>query len=67
MLFRSMGALAKEIDRRAKQADASAIADLKPLKDQIRTALTACNNKHTLQLVLGKLQGKKVNLQEKAK
>ena len=64
---KEMGALAKEIDRRAKQAEASAVADLKPLKDQIRTALTACNNKHTLQLVLGKLQGKKVNLQEKAK
>ena len=64
---KEVGLLAKEIDRRAKQADASAITDLKPLKDQIRTALTACNNKHTLQLVLGKLQGKKVNLQEKAK
>lgn len=60
-------ALAKEAQRREKQAEAGAIADLKPLKDQIRTALTACNNKHTLQLVLGKLQGKKVNLQEKPK
>lgn len=58
-------ALAKEAQRRDKQAENGAIAELKPLKDQIRTALTACNNKHTLQLVLGKLQGKKVNLQEK--
>jgi hypothetical protein len=58
-------ALAKEAKRREKQAEAGAVAELKPLKDQIRTALTACNNKHTLQLVLGKLQGKKVNLQAK--
>jgi hypothetical protein len=58
--------LNKEADRREKQAENSAITELKPLKDQIRTALTACNNKHTLQLVLGKLQGKKVNLQAKS-
>jgi len=57
--------LAKEAKRRKTQAEAGAVAELKPLKDQIRTALTNCNNKHTLQLVLGKLQGKKVNLQEK--
>ena len=59
--------LAKEAQRRDKLAESGAVAELKPLKDQIRSALTACNNKHTLQLVLGKLQGKKVNLQEKSK
>jgi hypothetical protein len=60
-------ALAKEASRRNKLAEDGAITELKPLKDQIRTALTACNKKHTLQLVLGALQGKKVNLQEKTK
>jgi hypothetical protein len=60
-------ALAKEAQRRDKQAEAGAVTELKPLKDQIREALKSCNNKHTLQLVLGKLQGKDVNLQAKAK
>lgn len=60
-------ALAKEAQRREKQAETGAVTELKPLKDQIREALKACNNKHTLQLVLGKLQGKDVNLQKKAK
>ena len=60
-------ALAKEAERRAKQAEVGVIAELKPLKDSIREALKNCNNKHTLQLVLGKLQGKDVNLQSKAK
>jgi hypothetical protein len=58
-------ALAGEAKRRAKLSEADAVTELKPLKDQIRTALTACNNKHTLQLVLGKLQGKDVKLQSK--
>ena len=60
-------ALAKEAKRRANLEEAGAVTELKPLKDQIREALKACNNKHTLQLVLGKLQGKDVNLQKKAK
>ena len=60
-------ALAKEAQRREKQEEAGAVTELKPLKDQIREALKACNNKHTLQLVLGKLQGKDVNLQSKKK
>jgi hypothetical protein len=60
-------ALAKEAKRRDALADVGAVTELKPLKDQIREALKACNNKHTLQLVLGKLQGKDVNLQKKAK
>lgn len=64
---KEVASLAKEAERRGKVAESGAVAELKPLKDQIRTALTACNNKHTLQLVLGKLQGKKVNLQEKSK
>jgi hypothetical protein len=58
-------ALAKEAQRRDKLAETGAVTELKPLKDQIREALKACNNKHTLQLVLGKLQGKDVNLQAK--
>jgi hypothetical protein len=58
-------ALAKEATRRANLDQAGAVVELKPLKDQIREALKACNNKHTLQLVLGKLQGKDVNLQAK--
>ena len=60
-------ALASEASRRDKLAEDGAITELKPLKDQIREALKACNNKHTLQLVLGKLQGKDVNLQAKKK
>jgi hypothetical protein len=60
-------ALAKEATRRANLEEAGAVTELKPLKDQIREALKACNNKHTLQLVLGKLQGKDVNLQGKKK
>jgi hypothetical protein len=60
-------ALAKEAKRRANLEEAGAVTELKPLKDQIREALKACNNKHTLQLVLGKLQGKDVNLQGKKK
>jgi hypothetical protein len=52
-------ALAKESQRREKQAGTEAVTALKPLKDQIRTALTNCNNKAVLQVVLGKLQGKK--------
>jgi hypothetical protein len=59
--------LAKEAQRREKLAEDGAVSELKPLKDQIREALKACNNKHTLQLVLGKLQGKDVNLQSKKK
>jgi hypothetical protein len=58
-------ALAGEAKRRDTLAEAGAVTELKPLKDQIREALKACNNKHTLQLVLGKLQGKDVNLQSK--
>ena len=58
-------ALAGEAKRRDKLAETGAVTELKPLKDQIREALKACNNKHTLQLVLGKLQGKDVNLQAK--
>jgi hypothetical protein len=58
-------ALAKEAKRREALAENGAVTELKPLKDQIREALKACNNKHTLQLVLGKLQGKDVNLQAK--
>ena len=58
-------ALAKEAKRREALAENGAVTELKPLKDQIREALKACNNKHTLQLVLGKLQGKDVNLQSK--
>jgi hypothetical protein len=58
-------ALAGEAKRREKLAEDGAVSELKPLKDQIREALKACNNKHTLQLVLGKLQGKDVNLQVK--
>jgi hypothetical protein len=58
-------ALAGEAKRREKLAEDGAVSELKPLKDQIREALKACNNKHTLQLVLGKLQGKDVNLQAK--
>lgn len=60
-------ALAKEAKRREALAESGAVSELKPLKDQIREALKACNNKHTLQLVLGKLQGKDVNLQSKKK
>jgi hypothetical protein len=60
-------ALAKEAKRREALAENGAVTELKPLKDQIREALKACNNKHTLQLVLGKLQGKDVNLQSKKK
>jgi hypothetical protein len=60
-------ALAGEAKRREKLAENGAVTELKPLKDQIREALKACNNKHTLQLVLGKLQGKDVNLQAKKK
>ena len=51
--------LAKEASRRGKVQDTEKVTALKPLKDQIRTALTACNNKAVLQVVLGKLQGKK--------
>jgi hypothetical protein len=51
--------LAKEASRRGKVEDTEKVTALKPLKDQIRTALTACNNKAVLQVVLGKLQGKK--------
>jgi hypothetical protein len=57
--------LAKEAKRREALAESGAVTELKPLKDQIREALKTCNNKHTLQLVLGKLQGKDVNLQKK--
>lgn len=60
-------ALAKEAKRREALVEVGAITELKPLKDQIREALKACNNKNTLQLVLGKLQGKDVNLQSKKK
>jgi hypothetical protein len=60
-------ALAKEAKRREALVEVDAVTALKPLKDQIREALKACNNKHTLQLVLGKLQGKDVNLQAKKK
>jgi hypothetical protein len=63
--LKELGALSKEAERRTKQAENGAVAELKPLKDQIRKALAECNNKHTLQLVLGKLQGKDVNLQSK--
>jgi len=65
--LKEVEALAKEASRRTKQAETGAITELKPLKDQIREALKNCNNKHTLQLVLGKLQGKDVNLQAKKK
>jgi hypothetical protein len=65
--LKEVEALAKEASRRDKLAETGAVVELKPLKDQIREALKACNNKHTLQLVLGKLQGKDVNLQKKAK
>ena len=60
-------ALAGEAKRREAIVEAGAITELKPLKDQIREALKTCNKKHTLQLVLGALQGKKVNLQSKEK
>jgi hypothetical protein len=60
-------ALAKEARRRDALVEVDAVTELKPLKDQIREALKACNNKNTLQLVLGKLQGKDVNLQSKKK
>jgi hypothetical protein len=63
--LKEVEALAKEASRRDKLAETGAVVELKPLKDQIREALKACNNKHTLQLVLGKLQGKDVNLQKK--
>jgi hypothetical protein len=51
--------LAKEASRRGKVQDTEKVTALKPLKDQIREALKACNNKAVLQVVLGKLQGKK--------
>jgi len=56
---KEVASLAKEAERRGKVADTEKVTALKPLKDQIRTALTNCNNKAVLQVVLGKLQGKK--------